>query len=353
MTVKLAFSAAPPTPEVQYLRWLFRDAGVVELRHQLDGVWATSWHSELDSLRRRARELAGRGNLFTSLHRPDFADSPTRPIRNEDVVRYTRLLFDFDPVRPKDTASTAEELAEAKTRAQGLVRTLSAHGWPLPALGMSGNGHHVQYRTALPNSDETRDIVRTVYAGLYRDHGDDVVAFDRTVRNPGRICALYGSIKRKGTPTRERPHRRSSILVPSDWRQVSQKQVEALAAYYARRHREEGPQTAHTPRSGDFIPGGTGDYRSLDVVAWTVAHGAYRFRVGDRVHAVWCPWQSEHSSPHGRTGAVILEADGKGWPNFHCHHEHCADRGIRDLMALWGDADRFCSQKWEKGVHGV
>ena len=85
------------------------------------------------------------------------------------------------------------------------------------------------------------------------------------------------------------------------------------------------------------------------MVAWTVAHGAYRFPVGDRVHSVWCPWQGEHTSPHGRTGAVILEADDShGWPNFHCHHAHCEGRGIRDLMALWGDVDRYCARSFER-----
>ena len=215
-----------------YLQWLVRDAGLVELC-QIDRGLDVGWYDRADHLLDDARVMAGSGNLFTTVNRLDrdglsayLADSrranPNRKLRTPDdaVVRYCRLFFDFDPERPTDCSSTADELAEAEIRARALARRLAALGWPTPALAMSGNGWHLQYRTVLPNSREVREQLATIYSGLHLELSDCVVQFDRSVRNPARLCCLYGSVKRKGPNTPERPHRQSWAQIPTDWRQV-------------------------------------------------------------------------------------------------------------------------------------
>jgi hypothetical protein len=212
---------------------------------------------------------------------------------------------------------------------------------------MSGNGWHLHYRTALPNVDATGEMLRSIYGGLAGELGDDVVGFDTTVRNAGRICALPGFTKRKGEPTERRPHRVARIWIPQEWRQVLPRQVEALASRYAppKREAEEARRRPQEGRTGDFTAGGMGDYGSLDVVSWFAAHSAYRFPIEGRKHSVWCPWRDEHTTAHGLSGAIVFESDG-GWPGFFCHHAHCQGRDIRDVLALWGDADRFCTREF-------
>jgi hypothetical protein len=266
------------------------------------------------------------------------------------VTRFVRLFFDFDPVRPTGTSSTADELAEAEIRAKGLRDRLLALDWSLPAMAMSGNGWHLQYRTALPSTDETREQLAAIYAGLHREFSDDVVEFDRSVRNPARLCALYGSVKRKGPDTPDRPHRRSVIWIPSDWRQVHPRQVAALAGVYARQSsqtRSSSDGSAQDARSAIRISG-QGNYATLDVVRWFAAHDAYIGHLESNKHAVRCPWSSEHTSPSPKNGSdtIVFTADG-GWPGFFCHHAHCQGRTIRDVMALWGDADRFCTEQFQ------
>lgn len=349
-----------PSSTTEYLTWLVHDAGWVELCHMEDRRLEPAWDNRVEILLADARNRHRTGNLFTTLHRIDIealkaylaekrqVDPRRQTFRTPDevVTRYSRLFFDFDPERPKGTSSTAEELAAAEARARGLVRKLTSMDWPTPLLATSGNGWHVQYRTALPNNAESTEILKTIYTGLYNELSDDEVSFDRSVRNPARLCALYGSTKRKGVDRPERPHRKSACWIPSDWRQVHPRQVAALADVYARQPsqtRPNAPETARQPRSAPERVAGKGDYSTLDVIAWFAAHDAYVGPLSGIMHGVRCPWSAEHSTPSPRNGSdsIIFEADG-GWPGFHCHHSHCADRTIRDVMALWGDADGYC-----------
>lgn len=349
-----------PSSTAEYLTWLTNDAGWAEVCWMADRTIEPRWDNRPDVLLADGRTRHQTGNLFTTLHRIDIealkaylaekrqVDPRRQTFRTPDecVTRYCRLFFDLDPERPKGTSSTVDELAAAEARARGLVRKMAALDWPTPMLAMSGNGWHVQYRTAMPNNAESTEILKTVYTGLHNELSDDEVSFDRSVRNPARLCALYGSVKRKGINHTERPHRKSACWIPSDWRQVHPRQVAALADVYARQASQTRPnasQAAQEARSAARVSG-KGNYSTLDVTAWFVAHDAYVGTLGGNVHGVRCPWSAEHSSPSPKNGsdAVIFEADG-GWPGFACKHSHCQDRGIRDVMALWGDADNYCS----------
>lgn len=344
----------------KYITYLLHDAGLVELCHMEDRRLTISHHRNVASLLTEARARHRTGNLFTTLNRIDPARwrayeaggrqaDPTKIIRTPDecIHRYCRLFFDFDPGRPKGQSSTADELAAAEIRARGLVAKLTALGWPPPLVAMSGNGWHLQYRTALGNTPETSEQLRVIYTGLAAELSDDEVLFDRSVRNPARLCALYGAIKRKGIHYPERPWRQSRCEIPEPWRQVHPRQVDGLANFYAAQAPQQAPQAATRPAAA-FTTGGRGDYASLDAVAWFMVHGAYVGRLAGNVHGVKCPWSADHSTPSPRSGSdtVIFEGDG-GWPGFHCHHAHCADRDIRDVMALWRDADDFCGAAFQ------
>lgn len=351
-----------PSSTSDYLRWLAHDAGWMEVCH-MDRSIQAAWDKDPEIILAQARLWARSGNLFTTLHRidPDAllcyiteqrqAD-PRKLARTPDAVvtRYCRLFFDFDPVRPKGQSSTNAELAEAEVRARGLRDRLLALDWPLPLMAMSGNGWHLQYRTAIPNTPEWAGILCGLYTGLHAEFSDDAVEFDRSVRNPARLCALYGSVKRKGPNAPDRPHRQSRCWIPSDWRQVHPRQVAALAEVFARQASQTRLDAAQTPQAarGAVAIVGQGNYARLDVVAWFCAHGAYVGHLDGNKHGVRCPWSAEHSSPSPKNGSdtIVFESDG-GWPGFFCHHAHCAGRTIRDVMALWGDADGFCAERFQ------
>jgi hypothetical protein len=333
-----------------YLSHAFADAGCLELRH-LDGHRITSGvFTERDAFSAAVRGLADRGNVYCTLNRPGDLVASNRlggkALRDEDIRSYVRIPFDFDTERPKGCSSTDDELRLALRRRNQLVAMLSALGWPMPALGASGNGAHALYRWLMPNTEDVRDMLATLYRGLKQDFSGDGVEFDPTVRNPSRIWRLYGTCNRKGIATAERPHRTATIVIPSRWEGVSPRLVDTLASKYARQPTVRPPVTA--PRTN--VAAGAGDYSTLDIIGWMQAHSMFKRRLGGGKHAVRCPREGEHTTPSHEhsTDTVVWEGEAGRWPTFHCSHSHCEGRQIADVMTLWGDADRYCARQFTR-----
>ena len=334
-----------------YLSHALHDCGRLELRHATGDRWVSGIFDDIGAMRQEIQRRAGQGNLYCTVNAPLVIHAGNamtdRALTDADIAHHTRLVFDFDPVRPKDTPSTDAELHAALDARDRLVGTLLSLGWPMPAIAVSGNGAHALFRWRLPVTTESKDMLSVLYKGLAGDFGTDVVKFDTSVRNPGRIWRLYGTQNRKGTPTPTRPHRTATVTIPARWEALSPRQVGQLASSYARK---PAPMQS-TSMTGPAVRG-LGDYSTLDVVGWFKAHASYRRHLGQTMHAVACPWGHEHSTEDGAdsTATVVWEASGRCWPNFRCLHDHCDGRGIRDVLALWGDADRFCGRRWERAA---
>lgn len=330
-----------------YLDHAMHDAGRIELRHQHGDRWTSGLFDDADALRMEVRRRADHGNLYTTINAPRIMPASNtmqgRALADDDIAMHTRLVFDFDPVRPKGQPSTDAEMQAAVRARDRMVAALLGCQWPRPATAASGNGAHALYRLRMPVSSASVEMLATLYRGMKPDFSTDAVDFDTTVRNPARIWRLYGTQNRKGLPTPTRPHRRAVVALPGRWEAVSPRQVETLASMYARRPAQ---QVEHQHRTARVE--GSGDYSTLDVIAWFAAHGHYRRRLDADRHAVVCPWQSEHSTVDSEqsTAAVVWQAHGRCWPNFRCQHAHCTGRGIRDVLALWTDADAYCSSEW-------
>ena len=332
---------------------LFADARVVELRHAVDGRWTCGTFDDAGLLRAEVERRGGTAELYTTINAPAATGAANamrgQPLRDVDIGHHVRLPFDFDPVRPADCASTKAELGAAVAARDRLVIALSALGWPAPAVAISGNGAHAVYRCRFRVSPESREVLTVLYRGLGSDFGADSVRFDTAVRNPARVWRLYSTTNRKGKPTADRPHRLAAVRIPQQWRPVGLRDVEALANRYARRQR---PAPSPAESASVRLPPGDGDYRSLDVVDWFAGRSLYRRPLGNGMHAVRCPWDHEHSTVDDEhsTATVIWEAHGHCWPNFRCLHAHCDGRGIRDVLAALGDADRYCARTFERGA---
>jgi len=338
-----------------WLDRLLRDAGVIELRH-LDGAdISVGTFNDIGALSSAIGPRMHSGNLYSTVNKPIDTVIATNAmqlhgtgLRDANMAVHTRLLFDFDPVRPKGVSSTMAELGAAIDARNRFVRALSAQGWPPPALAMSGNGAHTIYRLRLPVADDVDELLASLYRGLSVDFGTTDVVFDTTVRNPSRIWRVYNTINRKGNPTLDRPHRMARVTIPARWEAVSPRLVLALAEAYATKRK---PALVSKPVRAAVITG-AGDYRTLDVVAWFVRHDAYRRPLFGGKHAVVCPWSAEHSneSQPNDTSTVVWETTGANWPEFHCSHAHCDGRRITHVMALWGDADTCCAREYMRAT---
>ncbi len=332
----------------QYVNQLFSDSQRVELRH-INGAVRSVWTDSPEQLIETAAELDTCGNIYTSLNRP--VDGWADPLTNDSVTHVTRIFLDFDPNRPTGMASTDAELALAQQRACEVMRHLQAHRWPQPAIGMSGNGAHLHYRCAMMATPTLAEHFRSIYKGLAERFSDEAVSLDVTVRNPGRICCLYGTTKRKGSPTDQRPHRQASIRCPQSWHQVRPRQIQTLAEAYARKPETAPPirRTNPSPRSGDVD---RGDWRTLDIASLFAAHGKYIRSHDSNMHYVRCPWEDEHTtvSPKGGGDTVIFDAAGStsGYPGFFCQHSHCEGRYLLHVAQLWDDVPQYCTSTYTR-----
>lgn len=181
----------------------------------------------------KVRRLDGRlrapyhGIYFTlNPLRDDLAGSAT----DADVTRRTLLLIDADPVRSGTVSATDAEKAAALEVIRKAWDYLRELGWPEPIACDSGNGYHLLYRVDLPAADG--DLVKRCLLALAARLDTDAAKVDTVVYNPSRICKVYGTMVRKGEPTDDRPHRRSSVLeIPDGWAEgpVPPELLEALA----------------------------------------------------------------------------------------------------------------------------
>lgn len=136
--------------------------------------------------------------------------------RAEDSwVSERRVLgVDVDPVRPSGVSATDEEQQACIEIADEVKRYLVKHVPPSSlATGCSGNGVWVfvalERATKVPGDSER---IKAFLKVLDKRFGKDGrVKIDSTVGNPARIVPLWGTWKRKGPNTAERPHRRTTF----------------------------------------------------------------------------------------------------------------------------------------------
>ncbi len=133
-----------------------------------------------------------------------------------DIIRRRWLPVDIDPVRPSGVSSSEGEHSDALCRADTIAGFLSELGWPQPIIADSGNGAHLLYRIDLQNTEESRNLVRSVLNLLDRRFSDARCRVDTANFNASRIWKVYGTISRKGDNLPDRPHRRAKILTPDN-----------------------------------------------------------------------------------------------------------------------------------------
>ena len=266
-----------------------------------------------------------------------------------DIVCRVNFGIDFDPMRPSGISSNDAEHEAALSRAEQCIGWLRDLGWPDPIYADSGNGAHLVYRVNLPNNAAASGVLTRCLEALGLRFDDEVVAVDRTTFNASRIWKLYGTVAQKGDALPDRPYRVAAIIeAPENMEFVSVEMLERLAAMAPDPSR---PRAGSGTSSDAWSDRGRGDYGTLDVVAWFETHGHYGRDLRGGKHAVLCPWEREHTD---RTGAensdtVVWEASGGRWPRFHCSHSHCIGRGIQEVIALWGDANRSCGDTYGGG----
>lgn len=245
-----------------------------------------------------------------------------------DVLERRWLPIDLDPKRPTGISSSDVEREHALATARAIYAYLRERGWPDPITTMSGNGYWLLYPIDLPNDDASRDVVAGVLGHLAQRFGSSAVSIDTTVANAARIVALIGTLKVKGDPTPERPHRRSELSFrPLQLTVVSQAKLGELAA--------ATPTTISQPLTiKPFVKVGR---MPTGWVAEALRDRGIGYRESTRNGRTWylldqCPFHPDDDQ--GGDCGVGEDVDGKALG--HCFHNRGEGKGWQDFKAALG-----------------
>ena len=120
-----------------YVESLFKDADLVELVSIRNGLVQAGLFDDRIAFAKEVQRIGVRGNVYTTLNAPRLSGAANRVnsahrLRDSDMAWRARLLFDFDPVRPKGEPATEDEVASARDAASTLESFLRSMGWPRP-----------------------------------------------------------------------------------------------------------------------------------------------------------------------------------------------------------------------------
>ena len=238
-----------------------------------------------------------------------------------NVILRRWMLIDFDPIRPKDTSASEDQLEAALQRARACAKLLKAEGWPEPIAAISGNGWHLLYPLNLPNDSESRDLVKGALAGLAARLDDGVVSVDQIVFNAARITKLYGTVANKGDHTPLAPWRLSKLKsVPKRDAVVTADQLRALH-----------PATVSKPPTHSYINPNQRD--AFDLAGFMarlgIGYAQDTHEGAERYKLDHCPFNQDHGK-----GEAAVFRQSSGALGFKCQHNSCADKHWQDVRAL-------------------
>ncbi|MCP3105374.1 hypothetical protein LZ198_41580 [Myxococcus sp. K15C18031901] len=150
----------------------------------------------------------------------ELSSNVLRPLRtgagNKDIEVVMATVVDLDPVRPKDTASTEDELSLTLRAAEAAAAWCEGQGLVRPRLMMSGNGAQLWF--ALPPQSLTGDAQERMQAGLKAFEAEVRARFANervrvdSIHDVARVIKVVGTVARKRAATGERPHRAARAL---------------------------------------------------------------------------------------------------------------------------------------------
>ena len=246
----------------------------------------------------------------------------TASTSDNDIEAREWILIDIDPVRPKDTSSTDEQIKKALDKCGKVHNILLEQGFPRPIVGFLGNGYHLLYKLKLQNSKENAELLKSFLSALDELFSDDEMHIDQVNFNASRVCKLYGTMAQKGLNTEERPHRMSKIIkIPDEINPVD-------VIYIKRICNLVKPEQINANRYNNYSS------ENFDIEEWMNKYGlrykAYSYGSGTKYCLEHCPFDENHK---GKDAAIFKRSNGA--IAFKCLHHSCSDKTWRDVRLMY------------------
>lgn len=232
------------------------------------------------------------------------------------------ILIDLDPIRPKDTSSTQEQIEKALAKSGKIHNFLLEQGFPRPIVGFSGNGYHLLYRIKMMPTKECKELLKQFLQALDELFSDDEIAVDQVNFNESRVCKLYGTMAQKGLNTVERPHRMSKIV------KIPDEIIPVDSAYIKKICKIVKPDEVKPSRYNGYTSS------NFDIEEWMTKYGlnytAYSYGTGTKYCLDHCPFNESHTK---KDAAIFKRSNGA--IAFKCLHNSCADKTWQDVRKLY------------------
>lgn len=324
-----------PSDLEKFLSVIWRPGDVREIRVPTPGRTDSGYFNDVAALIDAVSRYDGRDNVYITINPVDPALLARAANRIKQRARATTsdlhiverrwLPIDIDPIRPSDISASDLERELALATAREVYQYLHGRGWPDPVTAMSGNGYWLLYPISLPNDEPSKALVEGVLKHLAERFSTPRVGIDTTVANASRIVALIGTLKVKGDPTAERPHRRSQLsFQPSELAPVSRAMLSELV-----------PVTP--PPSASGVVTIRGERMPAGWVRKLLDDAGITYREGQRNGRTWyrleqCPFHPDDD--RGGDCGVGEDAGGKGLG--HCFHNRGTGAGWREFKSALG-----------------
>lgn len=241
---------------------------------------------------------------------------------DNDIVLRDWILVDLDPVRPKDTSSTQEQLNKALEKSGKIHNFLLEQGFPRSVIGFSGNGYHLLYRIKMIPDAESKELLKHFLMALDELFSDDEVKVDQVNFNESRVCKLYGTKAQKGLDTPERPHRMSKLI------KVPDEIIPVEAAYIKKICKIVKPTEIKPNKYNGYSA------NNFDIEEWMQKYGlnytAYSYGTGTKYCLDHCPFDEGHTK---KDAAIFKRSNGA--IAFKCLHNSCADKTWQDVRMMY------------------
>lgn len=299
-------------------------------------------------------DFLGRAN-----NRLKAADNKSKTTATENIVCYRWLLMDFDPVRPAggaDLNSSQEEFDRAwmlRNRIHEDIRKDRIATKGISAI--SGNGAHLNFRLPdLPNTEETKNKIRTALLGAKTKWADPFVDLDQKVIDANRIFKLYGTTARKSDHTDQRPQRVSHLQfagatcpILADI-QPNSKILEILGGFAPKDEQPAQTPAQKKAQSKKVLPlkrprhPGRDDPGPVDVREYLGKYGIpiTKEKPGSNNGKSYTYYELNHclfNPEHKREAGISQESDGT--LRYHCFHNSCSGYRFEDARAAISGRD--------------
>ena len=270
-----------------------------------------------------------------------------KTISDRDIKFRRWLLFDFDPIREGDVhdiASNNEEFENSKETARRARRFLLERGFKQPVVCFSGNGTHLLCRIDdIPCTDEMDDVCKNVLKYVAMQFTDEKVDCDIKVSNRARLTKFYSSVSRKGGNTKERPHRKSEIVViPPVIEKTPIEALKRLSDAFLSSQATDVPQQQNNWNTGQKTP--------FDIDSFLSSHGlevlkeTRSFDGGRKIILKQCPFDPSH----GKDSAIFVAPNGA--ITFTCFHASCSSHNWKELRLKY-DPHAYDKKDYEQHLY--